>query len=131
MLARPCSVLLCVLPFAVAQEYRSTISGSVLDPQGAAIPKAVILLVEKSTGSRFKADSGDTGQYTLTLIPPGQYELTVEAPAFKKSVRGGVTVSTNQRIVLNIAMELGSVLETISITAEASLVETGTASVGQ
>jgi len=130
MLARFCIVSLCV-PFAVAQEYRSTISGSVTDPQGAAIPKAAILLIERSTGSRFKADSGETGQYTLTLIPPGQYELTVEAPAFKKYLRGGVTVSTNQRIVLNIAMELGSVQETISITAAAPLVETGTASVGQ
>ena len=108
MLARLCTVLLCVLSFAVAQEYRSTISGSVTDPQGAAIPKAAILLIEKSTGSRFKADSGDTGQYTLTPIPPGQYELTVEAAAFNKYVRGGVTVSTNQRIVLNVAMELGS-----------------------
>src|SRR5215468_8197225 len=111
MLARSCTLLVCVIASAVAQEYRSTISGSVTDHQGAAVPKAAIVLTEKSTGSRFRADSGEMGQYTLTLIPPGQYELTAEASAFKKYVRGGVTVSTNQRMVLNIAMELGSVQE--------------------
>ena len=131
MLKRYLLVVGCVLPFALAQEYRSTIFGLITDPQGAAIPKAVITLTEKSTGSRFKGDSGETGQYTLPLLPPGQYELTVEAPSFKKYVRDGIKVSTNQRLVLDIALELGNVMETVSITAEAPLVSTGTASVGQ
>lgn len=125
------TALLCVLSFAAAQEYRSTISGLITDPQGAVIPKAAITLTEKSTGSQFKSDSGESGQYTLPLIPPGLYELRVETPSFKKYVRSNVTVSTNQRIVLDIALELGNVTETVSVTAEAPLVNTGTASVGQ
>src|SRR5437016_1283729 len=108
MLKHCLTVSLCFLPLLLAQEYRSTLSGLVTDPQGAAIPKAVITLTETSTGSRFKADSGETGQFTLPLIPPGQYEISAEAPSFKKYVRKGVTISTNQRIVLDIAMQLGN-----------------------
>src|SRR5262245_45627768 len=114
-----------------AQEYRSTVSGLVTDPQGAAVSNARIVLLGRTTGTRFVTESLATGQYTIPLVPPGQFELTAEAPSFKKFVREGVTVSTNQRVDLDITLELGSLTEVVSITAEAPLVSTTTASVGQ
>jgi hypothetical protein len=114
-----------------AQEFRSTVSGLVTDPQNAAVPNARIVLFERTTGARFVTESLATGQYTIPLVPPGQYELTAEAASFKTFVRDGVTVSTNQRVEIYIKLELGNVTEVVSITAEAPLVATTTASVGQ
>src|SRR5262245_36026197 len=112
------SLLIAACPM-MAQEYRSTISGLVADSQGAGLPRAVVTLSDNSTGARFRTDTGDTGQYSIPLVPPGRYDLAVEAPAFKRYAREGITVSTNQRIVIDVTMELGNIAETVSVTAEA------------
>ena len=113
------------------QEYRSTISGQITDPTGAGVPRATIVASEAATGNRFETQSDEVGNYTLPFLPPGQYTITVEAPGFKRYVRGGYTVSTNQRLILNAQMEVGQLTDTVTVTAEAPVVVTGTASVGQ
>lgn len=131
MLCRIALVTLSALPLLWAQEYRSTVSGLITDAQGAAIPNVSVTLLERATGARFKAASSETGQYTIPLVPPGQYELAAELPSFKKYIRENVTVSTNQRVVIDVVLEVGSLTEVVEVTAEAPLISTGTASVGQ
>jgi len=73
-----------------AQEYRGTFSGSVTDPQGSAIPKVTIIATEIRTGTKSTATSQPTGEYTLPFLAPGEYDISAEAPGFKRTVRHGL-----------------------------------------
>jgi len=126
-------LLCCVLSGGVlfCQEFRSTVSGRITDPSGAAIAGAKVEAVEAGTGARSLTSSGVDGEYSLPFLPPGRYTLTAESAGFKKYVQEGVTVGTNQRIAIDIALQLGSQAESITVSADAAMLQTSTASVGQ
>jgi hypothetical protein len=123
--------LAAAVAVGLAQEYRSTLSGRVLDAQQAVIPNARVVAVQVETGARYETVSGTDGQYTLPFLPPGAYNLTAEGPGFKRYVRENVQVTTNERRTLDIQLEVGQLTETVTVTAETSLLETATASTGQ
>ncbi len=127
------SAFLCLLIGAVcfAQEFRSSITGRVEDPQGAVIPGAKVLAVQTETGSRFETLASADGQYTLPFLPPGAYRVQVEAPGFKHYLRERIQVSVNERLPLDVNLELGQASETVTVNAEAAMLETATASTGQ
>lgn len=114
-----------------AQEFRSTISGRITDPSGAAVPGVKILATEKNTGAKSETTSGGEGEYSLPFLPPGPYTVTAEHGGFKKHSQEGINVGTNVRLAIDITMQLGSQAEAITITADATLLQTNTASVGQ
>jgi hypothetical protein len=120
---------LCAMAFA--QEFRGTISGRVVDQQDALVPNVNIQLTEVSTGSKRSATADAEGMFTLPFLAPGLYEVVVEAPGFKKFVRQGVQVSTNQRLALDIRLEVGQVTESVLVSADAPILQTLTASTGQ
>ena len=122
--------LVCLLSLS-AQEFRGSVSGRVLDQQSAAIAGARITAVEANTGARFQTVSAADGSYTLPFLPPGQYGITAEAASFKKYVNGNVPVTTNERERLDIQLEVGQVDQSVTVTAEAAMLETNTASTGQ
>lgn len=113
------------------QEFRSTVSGRVTDPSGAAVAGAQITAVEKSTGAKYDTTSTATGEYTLPFLPPGQYTISAEAMGFRKHLQSGVNVGTNQRLTVEIPMQLGSVTDAITVSEDAAMLQTATASVGQ
>jgi len=126
-----------VLTFAVAaaalcaQEYRATLSGRITDPQGAVVPNAKIVATQTDTGAKFETKSGADGLYTIPFLPPSGYSLTAESAGFKKYDRKGIQLGANERVGLDIEMAIGQMTETISITAEAPVLNTTTASTGQ
>jgi hypothetical protein len=122
------ALLATVVP---AQEYRSTLSGRVLDAQQAAVPGAKILLIAVETGARYETVSDAEGAYVIPFLPPGPYNVTAEAQGFKRYVRERVQMVTNERRSLDINLELGQLAETVTVTAETSLLETQSASTGQ
>jgi protocatechuate 3,4-dioxygenase beta subunit len=107
-------------PRAIAQEFRSTIFGSVIDQQQAGVPGARVLAREADTGVEASTVTGDTGQFALTYLAPGTYTITAEAPGFKRAVREKFTVSTNQRYQLELKLEVGVVAESVTVSAESS-----------
>lgn len=130
------SLALCVcallLPaVAPAQEFRGTLSGRVIDPQSAVVPNAKILASENETGAKFSTVSNTDGTYVLPFLPPGPYTITAEAAGFKKYVNRNVRITTNEREQLDIALEVGTVDQSVTVTAEGSMLETATASTGQ
>ena len=114
-----------------AQEFRSTISGRVTDPSGAAVPGVKVLATEKNTGARAETTSGGEGEYSLPFLPPGPYSLTVEHGGFKKYVQEGITVGTNMRLAIDVTLQVGSQTEAITVSADAAMLQTNSASVGQ
>lgn len=131
MLKNYCLAFALTCTVLSAQEYRSTISGRVLDPSGAAIQNASVVAIEKNTGARYETTSRAEGDYTLPFLPPGPYTLTAEITGFKKFVQEGITVSTNQRLAIDLNMQLGSQVEAVTVTADVAMLQTSTASVGQ
>ncbi len=124
-------VVLLIAAAAPAQEYRSTLSGRVLDAQQAVVPGAKITLVAVETGARYETVAGAEGQYTVPFLPPGAYNISAEAQGFKRYVREKVQMVTNERRALDINLEIGQIAETVTVSAETSLLETSNASVGQ
>ena len=126
-------VLLLVLfacSLAFAQRDLGTITGTITDPQGAAVPNATITIVEDATGVSYEATSGATGEYSRPLLPAGTYTVTVTAQGFQKAQQKGVQVTAGDRIGVNIALVVGETSQTMEVTAAAPLLQTESAQQG-
>jgi hypothetical protein len=122
-------LLACAGSVGYAQEITARISGQITDAAGAVVPNSEVTLTNKNTGESRQAQSDADGYYTLTLIQPGTYDLSVKVQGFKEHLSTGLEVSVNDRKTINIALEAGSVTETVTVTGEAPLIQT-TATVG-
>jgi hypothetical protein len=123
--------LLVFAATSVAQEFRATISGRVSDSQNAVIAGAKIIATQIGTEAKFETVSAGDGLYTIPFLPPGSYRLTAENAGFKRYVRDNFAVGANERLGVDIQMEVGAITETINITSEAPVLQTTTASTGQ
>jgi len=113
-----------------AQELRASISGRVADPSGSAIPGAQVVVNHVDTNVSHAAVTNEAGRYTVLFLQPGRYRTTVEAAGFKKFVRENVVLGTSERGSLDVQLELGGLTESVTVTAEAPLLNTETASRG-
>ena len=116
---------------AFSQETRSTLSGRVLDSQGGVVAGAVVVIRNADTGVALTFRTNETGYYEAGLLLPGNYELTAEMAGFKKLVRKGVVLPVSSSQVVDLSLEVGGVMETVSVTAEAPLLETSVVTSGR
>lgn len=123
--------LCAIVASLYAQEFRGTITGRVSDAQQAMVPGVRIELIHIDTGGRYETVSAQDGLYTAPFLTPGLYRVTAETAGFKRYVREGVRVSTNERTTLDIPLEVGDVVETVTVSAEVPLLQTASASTGQ
>jgi len=122
-------VLSAASPMA-AQEARSTIRGTVTDAQGAMVAGASVTVTNLATNDKRPVTTNQTGYYEVPLLNAGRYQVTAEMAGFKKTVRGPIELSIASSIEVNLALELGNVAESVTVTGEAPLLETTTASSG-
>src|SRR5512133_3521088 len=123
------SLALLVLS-AAAQETRSTIFGRVTDPQTATIAGATVVVTNTETNVSVTLTTNQTGYYEAPLLVAGSYQVSAEAPGFKKLIRSGVTLPVSVRLEIDLPLQLGSVSESISVVAEAPMLDTDSASAG-
>ena len=116
--------LLLLATSALAQSDRGTITGSVNDPNGAVVARAEVIVRNVATGTEYKTSATETGNYTISSLPAGSYELRVEAPGFKKFVSQGILIQVAQTARVNVTLEVGAASETVSITGQAPLLRT-------
>ncbi len=107
-----------------AQVERGTIAGTVLDPQGSAVPKATIVVTNVATGVAGKTQTGDTGDFVVPNLIPGEYSVTASIAGFKTTQQNGVSLQVNGRVALTLKLEVGQVQEHVQVTAGAPLVQT-------
>lgn len=107
-----------------------TIHGTVLDPAGAAIAgaKVRVLLDERGTTREFTTEA--TGDFVFPALAIGTYSITVEAQGFKAFRRTGVTLTTEQNVRIDVSLQIGNVNESISVTAEAPLIDSRSSVIG-
>jgi hypothetical protein len=118
-------------PVVLAQTTTATLSGVVRDAQGAVVPNASITAVQSATGQSRETRSSDTGNYTISNLPIGDYKITVTAEGFKMSVIPSLTLQVNQVAQIDVTLQLGAVSDQIDVTATAPLLAVETSSVGQ
>ena len=123
-------ILVLAFPCAQAQLNRGTITGIVTDPSGAAVAEAKVTVVHLETNIRSSTNATESGNYTLPALPIGQYRLDIEAPGFKRAVRDNVSLGAGTTLRLDIALEIGSVTETVEVAATAVPIESESSRVG-
>jgi hypothetical protein len=119
--------LICL---AFGQDPRGKITGVLIDASQAAVPNAEIRATNVETGVAAVSKTNEAGNYTLPFLIPGTYRITAEAPGFKRFVREGVQVRVSETVALQIQMEVGTVAETLEVTAETPLLDLAGASLG-
>ncbi len=124
------AVLVClsVLEMA-AQSSTGSLRGTIKDQQGV-IPGATVAIVNEANGVARETVSNESGEYSFPVLDPAAYTVRVAVPGFRSFERRGVRVSTQANVDLEIVLEVGSLEETITVTADAPLIETASASVG-
>ena len=115
----------------MAQSPQGSISGVISDPQGAVIPGVEVTATELATGVKNTTKTNQSGFYSLRPLPIGSYTLTANLEGFRRHLREGITIETGRSLELNIALELGAVAETVTVTARTSLLETRNAEASQ
>ena len=113
-----------------AQEYRATLTGFVADAQGLALPGVTVTATHVDTGTTQQVVTEANGAYTFALLSPGDYTVAAELQGFARLVREKVRLNSGQRVTLDLKLEVGNLTESVTVTGEAALLATGTASVG-
>jgi hypothetical protein len=113
-----------------AQRDLGTITGSILDPQGAAIANAQITITEVATGQTVSVVSGGSGEYTRPLLKPGTYTVTAEAAGFRRASQQNVLVSGGDRVGVTLTLSVGDINQSIEVTTQAPLLRTEDAALG-
>ncbi|HMC74171.1 MAG TPA: TonB-dependent receptor, partial [Terriglobales bacterium] len=127
--------VLCFAVLAVqmlfAQVDTGTITGTVLDTQGAGVPSASLTFVETSTSATSKTQTDASGNYASPPLKPGTYKVTAQASGFKVQTHEAVNVKVQDRLRLDFNMAVGSVTENVLVTAETPSIQTDTSSLGE
>ena len=130
LLALLCAVL-CAAPLARAQEFRATISGTVMDSSQAVIPNADITVREIRTGTISHTASDAAGQYVVPFLLPGDYTISVKAAGFQSMERTGITLHSQEHPLINLTLAIGAVSQSVTVSAAAPQLDTANASIGQ
>ena len=121
------SILLLSIGLLVGVHAQSSttgnITGTVRDPQGAAVPKAEVTAVDEKTGVSRTVTATDDGFYNITSLPAGIYTISTGPTGFKKTVITGVDLHVNENKTVNLDVQVGQVTETVTVTSEAAPVE--------
>ncbi len=123
--------LLLTAPWAGAQEFRGTISGTVTDSSGAVVPGAQVTVQETRTGAVNRTMTTNAGEYVVPFLLPGDYSITVEANGFDKLERTGITLHAQEHPIINLKLQVGTVSQSVVVSAAAPQLDTANASVGQ
>ena len=122
-------VFLVCASIAMAQLDSGTISGAVTDQSGAAVPGVEVTIRNVGTGISRGLVTNELGRYDGVALPAGTYEVTASLAGFQTLVRSGITLTVGRNAVVDMALQVGEVSQAVTITAEASQVETTTATV--
>ncbi len=121
------AVLLSGASWAQAQSYQGGMRGAVKDAQGV-IPGATVTLANEGTGVSRDTVTNESGAYSFPALDSGTYTVKASVTGFKSFERKGIRIATQTFVTLDITLEVGTLEETITVTADAPLIETSNAS---
>ncbi|MBX5494675.1 MAG: carboxypeptidase regulatory-like domain-containing protein, partial [Bryobacteraceae bacterium] len=130
-LQRALVLALLLSAFLSAQDSRGRIVGRVVDPDGAVVPNAQIVVTNIATGVSARTTANEAGIFALPYLLPGTYRLTAELEGFKKFVRDNIQVRIDDSVDVTVQLEIGSVAESVEVKSETPLLATAESSLGQ
>ena len=101
-----------------SQASSATLSGTVTDKTGAVIPDATVTLTSTDQGFQHQQKTSETGLYTFTLLPPGQYSLAVQKQGLSTYTQTNISLQVGQTLAIPVSLSMGSVTEQVTVTAE-------------
>src|SRR6478735_4257745 len=123
------ALLSLTFTYAAFGQTGGTITGLISDPAGAVVANAPVEAKNTATGVVLSSATSATGNYVFGAVPAGTYEINATVPGFKKYVRTGITVQQLQTTRVDIALELGASTESVTVSADVSLLKTETGDV--
>ncbi len=124
-LALLASVLAWTPPVLAQAGYdTATLKGTILDPQGAAVASATVTVKNAATGLSKTQKTESDGTFQLPALPPGTYQMTVEAPGFSKAVAEGVVLTVGATLTYDVHLKIGGVREVVEVTDRPPLIDT-------
>ena len=120
--------LFALVPIPLIAE-TADLSGIISDPSGLAVPNAKVAVKGQATGVTREVASNLEGLYSIPSLPPGSYDLTVEASGFKSVHQNGIVLEVDQRASLDFALSIGSTTETITVEGIVPVLNSADASV--
>ncbi|MBK7930925.1 MAG: carboxypeptidase regulatory-like domain-containing protein [Bryobacterales bacterium] len=120
-----------LVPPALAQEARGTIVGTITDSTGAVIPGAKVDVISKTMGTKVSLTTNESGHYQAAYLIPGEYQVVAQSDGFKRFIRDGIEVRVNDRVEVNLSLEVGGTEQSVTVTGETPLLNTTSSSLGQ
>ena len=112
------SLLIWLLLTSIAfAQTTATIVGTVTDTSGAVVPSTKITATQKAIGLNRSTTTNQSGNYVLSLLPVGEYDITTEISGFKKNTVSGIVLQVNQDARVDIVLEVGAVTETVNVSS--------------
>jgi hypothetical protein len=124
-------MLLPTLPYAAGQTTTARVVGTVTDGTGASVPEAPVVVQNVETGQQRTARTNASGDFVVTNLQVGRYTITVSLAGFKEYQRGPFELQVDQTARIDISLELGKLAEKVTVSSDAPLVESETATLGQ
>lgn len=116
---------------ASAQDFRATMTGRVTDVQGALVPGVTITVTNVDTNVSLSMLTNETGLYTVTPLQPGSYRITAALPGFKTFVREGIVLRTAETGTVDIQLQVGDLVETVTVVSDLTAVESNQSTLAQ
>ncbi|MBI3278898.1 MAG: TonB-dependent receptor [Acidobacteria bacterium] len=130
-LAPVVGALLVLAGLALGQDPRGALRGVVTDQSKAVIPNVEVRATNVATGVTVSAQTNEAGSYSIPFLPSAIYDVSAELQGFKKFVQAGVQIRVAETTELNIAMDVGTVAETLEVNEATPLLDTASSSLGQ
>src|SRR5712692_4131605 len=114
----------------IAQVTTGDITGRVTDPQGRVVAGATVTVTNKGTGASRTATTNDSGDYVVAELPPGKYDVTVEAKGFSKALLQDFELNVGAKVTQNFELKPGEVTATVQVSADTAPLETTKSDIG-
>jgi hypothetical protein len=116
---------------AWAQKDTGSIIGTVKDPSGALIANAKVTITDVEHGQTFTTTTDTQGEFVASPLRVGRYTVTVQQTGFKRAVSSPVDLDVQQRVAVNVVLQVGQITESVAVSGAAPLLETETSELGQ
>src|SRR5580698_5774820 len=130
---RPCLLLtaLAALFSAVAwsQTQLATVSGTITDPSGAAVPGVSVTIVSQGTGLKRSALTDTAGEYRFAGLPTGTYSLRMEKTGFQSQIREGIELTSAAEVTINSQLAIGDLSQQTTVSANVAGIDSATSTV--
>jgi hypothetical protein len=123
-------IIWAAVSVVLAQNATGEVNGTVNDPNGAAVPGAMVKLINQATKTETEATTNQSGYFTFVSLRPASYTLMVEAKGFKKSLTNVFALGVSETVNQNISLAVGEMSEVVEVSAGSELVQSSSSELG-